>query len=243
MKKLKRATAKGEETAAERLRANKPRYSLDHVVKERYPTFVDALRDLEDCLCLCFLYSTFPKSARAPTEMVSLCRRLCVEFMHFVIEAKALRRVFVSIKGYYYQAEIVGQTVTWIVPHPFAYERPLQNVDFKLMSIFVEFYTTMLGFVNFRLYHSLNLCYPPAIPYRSEAADSGSSEETLLERVAALNHSLMKTVNDVNNGGSGAEEDKVELDSIPINGEVENNEDVIAARKVNVEAWLDWLTE
>ena len=28
----------------------------------------------------------------------------------------------------------------------------------------LEFYTTMLGFINFRLYHSLNLAYPPAIP-------------------------------------------------------------------------------
>ena len=64
--------------------------------------------------------------------------------------------------GYYYQAEILGQEVTWVVPHTFAYEHP-QNVDLRLMSIFVEFYTTMLGFVNFRLYHNLNLIYPPAL--------------------------------------------------------------------------------
>ena len=99
LKKLKRATEKGNEGAAERLKANKPKYTLDHIVKERYPTFVDAIRDLEDCLCLCFLYSTFPKSAKTPIEMISLCRRLCIEFLHYVIEAKALRKVFVSIKG------------------------------------------------------------------------------------------------------------------------------------------------
>ena len=46
------------------------RYSLDHIVRERYPTFVDAIRDLEDCLCLCFLYATFPKSPKTPVEMV-----------------------------------------------------------------------------------------------------------------------------------------------------------------------------
>ena len=149
MKKLKKAYAKGNENQAERLKSNKPRYSLDHIVRERYPTFVDAIRDLEDCLVLCFLYSTFPKNTKTPVEMVGLYRRLCIEFMHYVIESKSLRKVFVSIKGYYYQAEIMGQLVTWIVPHPFAYEQP-QGVDFKLMSIFVEFYTTMLGFVNFR---------------------------------------------------------------------------------------------
>ena len=99
LKKLKRATDKGNEGAAERLKANKPKYTLDHIVKERYPTFVDAVRDLEDCLCLCFLYSTFPKNSKTPIEMITLCRRLCIEFLHYVIEAKALRKIFVSIKG------------------------------------------------------------------------------------------------------------------------------------------------
>ena len=56
----------------------------------------------------------------------------------------------------------MGQQVTWVVPHAFAYEHP-QNVDIRLMSIFVEFYTTVLGFVNYRLYHNLNLIYPPAL--------------------------------------------------------------------------------
>ena len=63
-------------------------------------------RDLEDCLCLAFLYSTFPKNPKTPVEMISLCRKLTVEFMHYVIEARALRKVFCSIKGYYYQADI-----------------------------------------------------------------------------------------------------------------------------------------
>ena len=35
LRKLKKAEAKGNEGAAERLKANKPRYSLDHIVKER----------------------------------------------------------------------------------------------------------------------------------------------------------------------------------------------------------------
>ena len=54
---------------------------------------MDAIRDLEDCLCLCSLYATFPKNPRTPTEMVDLCKKLTVEFMHYVIEARALRKV------------------------------------------------------------------------------------------------------------------------------------------------------
>ena len=51
--------------------------------------------------------------------MVNMCRRLTLEFMLYIIEAQALRKVFITIKGYYYQVEIMGQTITWIAPHPF----------------------------------------------------------------------------------------------------------------------------
>ena len=33
----------------------------------------------------------------------------------------------------------------------------------KVMAIFSEFYTTLLGFVNYRLFHTLNLMYPPKL--------------------------------------------------------------------------------
>ena len=59
----------------------------------------------------------------------------------------------------------------------------------RLMSIFVEFYTCVLGFVNFRLYHSLNLSYPPQLSTVTEAG-----EADMEDRVAALNQSLQRTV-------------------------------------------------
>jgi pescadillo protein len=187
LRKLKKAQEKKNWDTVDRLRDNKPKYTLDTIVKERYPTFIDALRDLEDCLCLCFLYSTFPKTQKTPVEMVSLCKRLTTEFMHFVIEARALKKVFCSIKGYYFQAEIKGQTVTWIVPHSFGFVQPA-SVDMRLMSIFVEFYTTVLGFVNFRLYHSLNLSYPPTLALSSDPAIEQE------DRVMALNQALARTL-------------------------------------------------
>ena len=60
--------------------------------------------------------------------------------------------------------------MTWIVPHSFGFAQPA-SVDMRLMSIFVEFYTTVLGFVNFRLFNSLNLHYPPTL-----ATSSGELE-------------------------------------------------------------------
>lgn len=37
------------------------------------------------------------------------------------------------------------------------------DVDYRVMATFTEVYTTLLGFVNFRIYHSLNLAYPPKV--------------------------------------------------------------------------------
>lgn len=163
-RKIGRAKAMNDFAKVNRYLSNHPVLKIDHIVKERYPTFIDALRDLDDCLTLCFLFSTFPSLAHIPRDQSLLCRRLTMEFLHAVIAAKALRKVFVSIKGYYYQAEIKGQTITWIVPHHFCFEPQAKNeVDFKVMSTFVEFYIVMLGFVNYRLYHALNLHYPPKL--------------------------------------------------------------------------------
>jgi len=162
MRKLKRALGRDEISDAERIQENKPVYTLEHIVKERYPTFADALRDLDDALSMVFLFSTLPQTDKIQMDTVTLCKRLCVEFQHYVISSNSLRKVFISIKGIYYQAEIQGHNVTWVVPHKFTQMLP-EDVDFRIMLTFIEFYTTMLGFINFQLYHTLNLTYPPQL--------------------------------------------------------------------------------
>lgn len=224
-RKVGRAKAIKDFKAMRRYLENHPTLKLDHIVKERYPTFIDAIRDLDDCLTLCFLFSTFPSLPHIPRSQSDLCRRLTMEFLHAIIEAKALRKVFISIKGYYYQAEIKGQTITWIVPHHFSFEpQSRAEVDFKIMSTFVEFYTIMLGFVNFRLYHTLNLFYPPKFAVMDNPNDKEKAlvDENVFvaERVAALNIPLSKNV-------TGAEDD-VEIDNFDLE---ENPESVEEARK------------
>jgi len=207
MRKIKTAMEKGDKETAERLKDNKPSLQLDHLVKERYPTFNDALNDLDDCLTLCFFYATLPRSTKVPTNLIILCRRLTVEFMHFVIAAKALRKVFISIKGIYYQVEIKGQTVTWLVNHQRGFKpTSASDVDYRIMTNFVDFYTTMLGFINFRLYHSLNLQYPPTLPGVTVESSDDLAQEEYNELVAALNHSLV---------GVAPVIDELELDEFP----------------------------
>lgn len=182
-KKIKKARAKQNLYLAQRLLGNKPTYRLDHLVKERYPSFLDAIRDLDDALTMVHLFAMLPSNEvyRIPKNMIELCRRLSLEFQAYVVRTNSLRRVFVTVRGYYYQAEVLGQTVTWLVPHPLT-QVLTPDVDYRVMLSFLEFYTTMLQFVNFKLYHLLGLRYPPVLDERLEKAAEGLVE--IMEELA-----------------------------------------------------------
>jgi len=167
-KKISKALGRGDAHDAQRLERNasrpektgKTKYTLDHVIRERYPTFIDALRDLDDCLSMLFLFANLPSTPTVPAKMIARCEKLCLEFQHYLIVSNSLRKSFLSIKGIYYQATIQGQDILWLVPYRFN-QRVTGDVDFRIMGTFVEFYQTLLGFVNFRLYTSVGLVYPP----------------------------------------------------------------------------------
>ncbi|KAF5011972.1 hypothetical protein FDECE_1947 [Fusarium decemcellulare] len=179
-KKISRALGRGDVTDAARLEKNaarpektgKPRYTLDHVIRERYPTFVDALRDLDDCLSMLFLFANLPSTSMVPAKMIARCERLCFEFQHYLIVSQSVTKSFLSIKGIYYQANIQGEEVLWLVPYKFN-QRVVGDVDFRIMGTFIEFYMTLLSFVNFRLYTSIGLKYPPKF---DEVKDENAAE-------------------------------------------------------------------
>ncbi|KAL9131505.1 MAG: hypothetical protein Q9217_000584 [Psora testacea] len=179
-KKIVKSLGRGEVGDAARLEKNaRPKLSLDHIIKERYPTFVDALRDLDDALSLLFLFANLPSTPVVPPKVISLCQRLCLEFEHYLIITHSLRKSFLSIKGIYYQATIQGQDILWLAPYKFV-QRMTGDVDFRIMGTFVEFYTTLLGFVNFRLYTSIGLVYPPKFIMKSDE-QGGELSAFLLE--------------------------------------------------------------
>ncbi|GJP86332.1 hypothetical protein CLOP_g16367 [Closterium sp. NIES-67] len=187
-KKIRKAKGRLETEKVERLERSLPRVSLDHLVKERYPSFIDALRDLDDALTMLHLFATLPADAtfRIPAKRVNNARRLSLEWQAYVTRTHALRKVFISVKGIYYQAEVVGQQVTWLVPHQLMQVMPT-DVDFRVMLTFLEFYETLMGFVNFKLYHELRLAYPPKLDPRLEkaAADLYAVMRKLAEAAAA----------------------------------------------------------
>jgi len=67
-----------------------------------------------------FLFSNLPSIHKIDAPTIRNCERLCAEFQHFIIRSQSLKKCFLSIKGIYYQAEIMGEKVTWIVPYKFS---------------------------------------------------------------------------------------------------------------------------
>eukprot|EP00894_Picocystis_sp_ML_P001946 jgi/Pico_ML_1/52463/g3164.t1 len=161
-KKIVKAKAKKTYELAKKLLDRRPGYTLDHIVKERYPAFIDALRDLDDPLTMVNLFAVLPGETKhgIDSKVVQKSKQLALEFQAYVVRSHALRKVFASVKGLYYQAEVMGQTVTWLIPHERSQTMP-DDVDYKVMLTFLEFYQTMLEFINFKLYHDLGLKYPP----------------------------------------------------------------------------------
>ena len=60
LKKHKKFLGRREVALAEHHMKKAPRYSLAPIIKDRYPTFVDALRDIDDALCLISLFAQLP---------------------------------------------------------------------------------------------------------------------------------------------------------------------------------------
>lgn len=183
-KKLSRAVGRREWAMAKGLNENKPVYRLDHIIKERYPTFDDSLKDVDDALSLLMLFANLPSNANVQPETIQACARLCAQWQLYVMKARALRKVFLSIKGIYFQAEIRGQSITWLVPYMFTQHIP-HEVDFRIMSTFLELYQTLMGFILFKLYTDINLVYPPAFDDALEGQGAGVGAFQLTEQAKA----------------------------------------------------------
>lgn len=88
------------------------------------------------------------------------------------MHSRSLRNVFLSIKGVYYQAEVMDQNVTWLVPYQFPQNIP-SDVDVRVMLTFLELYQTLLGFVFFKLYTDAGLVYPPLLDCGKDESGAG----------------------------------------------------------------------
>lgn len=121
LKKHKKLLGRKEDKLAEVHMQRMPRYSLAPVIKDRYPTFVDALRDLDDALCMIALFAQLPQhlTLDVKKEDLDVCNRLYRDFLLYCSVSQTFSKAFFSIKGVYYRVEIMGVPITWICPYKF----------------------------------------------------------------------------------------------------------------------------
>lgn len=174
-RKVKKALKEKNNIKVKNLKRSRPALVLNRIVRERYPTFEDAIRDLEDPLNLVNAFAILPahRTFKVPPSTTREAEKVKRFFNNYVIQSQSLKKVFLSIKGIYFECEIHGNNVLWLEPYKLAQTLPY-NVDYKVMLTFLEFYMTMLKFTMFKLYRELNLSFPPKLTSFEEQNDTFS---------------------------------------------------------------------
>ena len=161
MVKVRRSVGRKDVDRARARYEEAPIYDVHHLVKERYPTFDSALKDLDDALCTIALFASLPAAGRLQPEATAECTKVLQWWQQYVAHTGSLQKGFISVKGVYFQAEVQKHSITWLVPHAYTQDIP-KKVDFRVMLTFLEFYTAYVKFILFRLYKEAGLAFPPA---------------------------------------------------------------------------------
>jgi len=172
MKKVRKAAGRNEKDEAARKEALAPTYTLHHLVKERYPRFVDALSDLDDALALTYLFAALPSTGRVASKVTKKAQSLAAQWGAYCSTTSSITKSFVSVKGIYMEACIQNTNVRWVIPHAYTQNIP-DDVDFRVMTTFFEFYETLLSFVLYKLYSDIGIRYP--LPVTSAELSESSS--------------------------------------------------------------------
>jgi pescadillo protein len=53
----------------------------------------------------------------------------------------------------------MGQSITWVAPYQFNQRLPF-DIDYKVMSTFLEFYQALIKFINYKLFVEIGFKYP-----------------------------------------------------------------------------------
>lgn len=178
-KKVRRAKAMQQKRDLQTLQSMKvkPQYSLDATIKERYPYFVDAVRDIDDAMSMIALYAFLSPEVKSnttiefhhalPSGLHQRAKDLVAQWMSYVARAHCLNKAFISVKGYYYEAVVKGERILWTMPHEYASKFP-SGIQQYILITFLEFYVQLMSFVLFKLEHDL----------KKELEEVAASEET-----------------------------------------------------------------
>mmetsp|Transcript_117624 Transcript_117624/g.175684 ORF Transcript_117624/g.175684 Transcript_117624/m.175684 type:complete len:707 (+) Transcript_117624:78-2198(+) len=188
MKKLRKSAGRNEKDEAVRKNAICPTYTLHHLVRERYPRFVDALSDLDDALTITYLFAALPGTTSIKAKVISKAKNLAAAWGAYCSTKACITKSFISVKGIYMEASIQGVPIRWVVPHSFTQFMP-EDVDYRVMATFFEFYETLLHFILYKLYTDFGVRYPlPTIESGNEV--KGTTSYILGSNLRSLTNAL-----------------------------------------------------
>ena len=194
---VRRAAGRNEKDEAARKHALAPTYTLHHLVRERYPRFTNALGDIDDALTLVYLFAALPSEGDIRFKVTSKAKTLAAAWGAYCATTSAITKSFISVKGIYLEASIQNCTIRWVSPHSFTQTMP-EEVDYKVMLTFFEFYETLLSFVLFKLYNDLGLRYP--LPVKDTGGElQGSTSAVLGTNLKALHAAMVSSEGAVSN--------------------------------------------
>ncbi len=113
MKKVRRSANRNEKEEARRKQPLAPKYTLHHLVRERYPRFADALGDLDDALCLVNLFACLPSEGRIQTSITRKAQHLAASWGAYCATTGSITKSFISVKGVYMEAEIMVSSLRY----------------------------------------------------------------------------------------------------------------------------------
>lgn len=161
-KKVRRMEAMGKHEELKLLQSPKvkPQHNLVATIKERYPYFIDAVKDIDDAMSMITLYAFLSPEIKSNTTVETHhaltsglhehARTICNEWTQYVKDAKVLSKGFISIKGYYFEAIIRNERVRWLCPHEYAHKFPSGIQQYVMLS-FLEFYVELMKFILVKL--------------------------------------------------------------------------------------------
>jgi len=226
MKKVRKAAGRNEKDEAARRHALAPSYTIHHLVRERYPRFQDALSDMDDALTLVHLFAALPSEGRIKTKITNKAKSLAAAWGAYSTTTSSITKSFISVKGVYMEASILGSTIRWVNPHSFTQHLPT-DVDYRVMLTFFEFYETLLSFVLFKLYSDIGVRYPLSMAEAGGQA-KGSASAVLASNLHALTNALKSSDGAVSNVVSEAVESVAKDSSEPTNnGSKKKNRELI----------------
>jgi pescadillo protein len=135
------------------------------------------------------LFAALPSEGSIKSSVVNKAKSMAAAWGAYCATTSAINKSFISVKGVYMEAAVQGMPIRWIVPHSFTQYLP-QDVDYRVMMTFFEFYEVLLKFVLFKLFNDIGVRFPLPANGNGSGTAVGSTSAVLSGHLKALRNAL-----------------------------------------------------